>query len=221
MNVLSLFYSHGRGSELQPTLEWVFCVLEYRAYLDGTRYYETAECFLYFLSRLLESTNDEELHAKIKPLLKERLQERIGEVGDALALAMRILACTTLGIKDEVDLRKLLALQWEDGGWEVGWVYKYGSTGVKIGNRGLTTAMAIKAIESMGSDRMRASTPTVRVTLSPPQDVKRPFSSMSSPTPSSSTVNDSSRPSFKENVKSALRAVNFLSRKRQRTLSAV
>lgn len=85
----------------------------------------------------------------MEPLLKARVQERIGAEGDALALAMRILACDCVGIRDEVDLRALLPLQCEDGGWEIGWIYKYGSSGVQIGNRGLTTALAIKAVEVM------------------------------------------------------------------------
>jgi len=38
--------------------------------------------------------------------------------------------------------------QCQDGSWEPGWMYRYGSTGVKIGNRGLTTALAVKAISS-------------------------------------------------------------------------
>jgi hypothetical protein len=120
VNILTLFYAHGRGSELRPTLLWVREVLYHRAYLDGTRYYATAECFLYFLSLLLDRSSDEELHALLKPLLKERLQERIGASGDALALAMRILACVSVGIKNAIDLQTLLSLQCEDGGWGLG-----------------------------------------------------------------------------------------------------
>ncbi|TFY83564.1 hypothetical protein EWM64_g453 [Hericium alpestre] len=155
VNVLTLFYSRGRGSELPQTLDWVQHVLENRAYVEGTRYYETAECFLYFLSRLLETAKDAKLNALLKPLLKERLQERIGASGDALALAMRVLACATVGVPDEMDMRQLLPLQCEDGGWPAGWVYKYGSSGVKIGNRGLTTALALKAIKSLEKTRTR------------------------------------------------------------------
>jgi hypothetical protein len=87
-------------------------VLRHRAYLDGTRYYATAECFLFFASRLLDSSNDEDLHSLLKPLLKERVRERIGTAGDALALAMRILTCSSVGVRDEVDLRALLPLQY-------------------------------------------------------------------------------------------------------------
>ncbi|KAJ6586968.1 HAD-like domain-containing protein [Mycena vulgaris] len=129
VNVLNLFYKYNREAQLQSTLQWVCEVLRNRAYLEGTRYYETAECFLYFLSRLLVSSNDADLHAALGPLLKERLQERIGVEGDALQLAMRIVACTSVELRDEVDLRTLLAMQCEDGGWEIGWIYKYGSSG--------------------------------------------------------------------------------------------
>lgn len=157
VNALSLFYAYGRGEQLRSTLTWVHEVLLNRAYLDGTRYYETAECFLYFMSRLLATSGDPDLHSLLKPLLKERVQERIGADGDSLALAMRILACDFVGIRDEVDLRTLLTLQCEDGGWEVGWMYKYGSSGISIGNRGLATALAIKAVDTMFQPQIRFS----------------------------------------------------------------
>jgi hypothetical protein len=128
VNVLTLFYKYNREAELQPTLQWICEVLRNRAYLDGTRYYETAECFLYFLSRLLLSSSDMALHTALGPMLKERLQERIGAEGDALQLAMRIVACASVGVRDDADLRTLLTLQHEDGGFEIGWMYKYGSS---------------------------------------------------------------------------------------------
>ncbi|KAF8910343.1 Haloacid dehalogenase-like hydrolase-domain-containing protein [Mucidula mucida] len=149
VNILSLFYSHGRGGDLADTLQWVYGVLMNRAYLDGTRYYATAECFLFFLTRLLQKTGDTDLHSRLRPLLKERVAERIGVQGDALALAMRVLVCDYVGVRNEVDFRALLDLQCDDGGWEIGWMYTYGSSGIKIGNRGLSTALAIQAIEAM------------------------------------------------------------------------
>jgi hypothetical protein len=89
----------------------------------------------------------------------ERLLERVGADGDALALGMRIFTCLSVDILDEVDLRRLLPLQCEDGGWEDGWVYKYGSSGIQIGNRGLTTAMAISAIEGFKARASRTPEP--------------------------------------------------------------
>jgi hypothetical protein len=69
---------------------------------------------LFFLSQFLSYCDDVDLHATLRPLLKERVQELIGDPGDALALAMRILACDFVGIRNEVDLDVLLALQSHD-----------------------------------------------------------------------------------------------------------
>lgn len=115
--------------------------------MDGTYYYEGPDFFLFFLGRLLSRTQDAELHYWLGPLLKERIQERVGQSGNALSLAMRLLTCNVFGIKDQVDLDVLLSLQCEDGGWGLDWMYRYGSTGIKIGNRGVTTALAINAIK--------------------------------------------------------------------------
>ncbi|KAJ7497338.1 HAD-like domain-containing protein [Mycena latifolia] len=177
VNVLNLFYKYNREAQLQSTLQWICEVLRNRAYLEGTRYYETAECFLYFLSRLLLSCSDGDLHTALAPLLKERLQERIGVEGDALQLAMRIVACASVDLRDEVDLRTLLTMQCEDGGWEIGWIYKYGSSGIKIGNRGLTTAISIKALEALGTAQPPSPSPTL-VSHSPRiLEAKRSFDS--------------------------------------------
>ncbi|KAI9455354.1 HAD-like domain-containing protein [Lactarius psammicola] len=151
VNVLRLFYSRGRGHELSRTLEWVLGVLKHRAYLEGTRYYETAECFLFFSSQLLRVSADAHLHAQLAPLLRERIRERAGAAGDALALSMRVLAGMAVGVRLEHELAALLPLQCEDGGWDPSWVYKYGSSGIKIGNRGLTTAFALNAIAALRS----------------------------------------------------------------------
>ena len=61
---------------------------------------------------------------------------------------MRIITCNSLGLKCRTDRRALLDLQCEDGGWKAGWMYRYGSTGVELGNWGVTTAIAVKAIAS-------------------------------------------------------------------------
>jgi hypothetical protein len=128
----------------------VLGVLEHRAYLDGTRYYETAECFLFFSARLLHKVRDDPpLHARLAQLLRERVLERAGCSGDALALAMRVIAGAEVGLRMERDLAALLPMQCEDGGWGPGWIYKYGSSDIKIGNRGLTTALALNAIAAL------------------------------------------------------------------------
>ncbi len=132
---------------MSQTLQWVYEVLLHRAYIQGSRYYETAECFLFFLRRFISDCDDPVIHSRFYPLLKERVTERIGAVGDGLALAMRLIVCDFTGVRNDIDLQTLRTFQREDGGWDTGLIYKYGSSGLSIGNRGLTTAMAIHAIQ--------------------------------------------------------------------------
>ena len=147
-NVLTCFYTFGRGQQLGLTLQLIHNVLLQRTYIQGTRYYASPDCCLFFFGRLLQSSNDIQLKTTLGPVLTERTQERVGKTGSALDLAMRILTCSALDLNCEIDRRTLLDLQREDGSWEVGWLYTYGSTGVKLGNHGVTTAMAIKALAS-------------------------------------------------------------------------
>jgi hypothetical protein len=158
INALTVFYTYGRGRDLHLTFEWIRNLLLHRAYLEGTRYYRKPEAFLFFLTRLLKCSDDAELHEQMDELVKERVQELVGGDGDALTLAMRLLACEYVGLPNDVDLRKLLPLQCEDGSFETGWMYRFGTTGIKIGNRGLTTAMSINAIEAINA--LKASRPS-------------------------------------------------------------
>ena len=136
-------------------------MLIHRAYNGGTRYYSSADCFLFFLGRLLDRPYHPELHDRLISPLKERVQERVGTNGDALSLAMRIITCKKLGLRYDTDIRSLLNLQCEDGGWEAGWIYKYGGSGLRIGNRGLTTAFAVNAIEGHYVELLKRGLPMV------------------------------------------------------------
>ncbi|KAF9259538.1 HAD-like protein [Marasmius fiardii PR-910] len=151
VNVLTLFHSYSRGYQLRETFDWVERVLKHRAYSQGTRYYEPAEAFLFFLSRLLAVSPS--ARQRLGPMYGERCRERIGLKGDALALAMRVICCSKEGIDASIDALALRELQDIDGGWSDGWFYKYGSNGVLIANRGLTTALAINALET--NDRLQ------------------------------------------------------------------
>ena len=150
VNAVRFFYKYGRGEgtpALEPTKSWISEVLFYRAYLDGTYYYPAGEVFLYLFSRLLIANVGSDIYRSTASLLRERLQERIGTTGDALELAMRVIACIDMGMKNEVDLRRLEGMLEEDGAWPVGWLCQTGKISLKIGNKGVTTAFAVKAIE--------------------------------------------------------------------------
>ncbi|KIJ34139.1 hypothetical protein M422DRAFT_182450, partial [Sphaerobolus stellatus SS14] len=148
INVLTLFYLNGRGAELSESLEWVFNILQCREYLNGTYYYVTAECFLYFFSRLLSTMID--VSATTMKSFREAVRERFGMPGDGLTISMRILAAASVGLYNHSDISTLFKLQNQDGSFE-GYVYKYGTTGILIGNRGLATALAVDAIQTIFS----------------------------------------------------------------------
>ena len=61
---------------------------------------------------------------------------------------MRILAAASVGLACCPDVQELISRQREDGSWTTGWVYRLASTGMLIGNDGLTTAFAIRAVQA-------------------------------------------------------------------------
>ena len=122
MNVLGLFFTHGRGHELHETLDWVAKVLKNRAYTAGTYYYIGGDLFLFFLSRLLKISP--EVRQRLEPMFKERVQERFGVEADSLSLAARILAAVAVDMVDRRDVDTLLSMQCIDGSWGNSWFLK-------------------------------------------------------------------------------------------------
>ncbi|KAI1792345.1 HAD-like protein [Ganoderma leucocontextum] len=146
VTILAFFHANDRGHELPETLDFVYNVLDNRAYENGTTYYIGGDTFLFFLSRLFRLSKSPSVRQRFRALFTERVRERCGLPGDALALAMRVLAAASVGIRDVQDYRRLLSLQEEDGSWPLGWMYIYGLSGTRIGNKALTTAMALAAV---------------------------------------------------------------------------
>ncbi len=67
-----------------------------------------------------------------------------------LALALRLFACQSVNIDPKLykkDLERLKSLQDEDGGWPAGHFCCFGRRGARIGNRGLTTALAVRILK--------------------------------------------------------------------------
>ena len=151
VNVLTLFYKYGRGHELIVTEKWVLDVLITRAYVQSTRYYPLSECYLFLLTRLFKCAP--EVKNRMMPVFIERVHERLGRCdGDPLAISMRLLAAHAVGLsiannkQIAIDLEELRKLQGLDGSWYSINLCSYGSSDVKIGNKGLTTALAVNAI---------------------------------------------------------------------------
>ena len=149
MNVLTLFYTYGRGHELHESLDWVATVLKNRAYTAGTYYYIGGDLFLFFLSRLLKISS--EVRQRLEPMFKERVRERFGVEADSLSLAARILAAVAVDMVDRRDLETLLSMQLKDGSWGNSF-FRIQETAIRIRNDGVTTALALRAIQEVESN---------------------------------------------------------------------
>jgi hypothetical protein len=147
VNVIRVFYHYKRGMDVQNELQHVRNTLLCRGYVNGAAQYLLAEAFLFFLARLVEASPDEpEIQALREPLVA-RLRERVGRRDDSFAVAARVLACQSMDVWAGSDIAYLEELQQPDGGWEIGWVCRYGRNQKRIGSRGVVTAFAIKALE--------------------------------------------------------------------------
>jgi hypothetical protein len=122
--------------------------LKRRAYIHGSAFYPIPESFLFFLSRFLPRLEGSapDVYREMKEMLKERIKERIGSQADAPGLAMRLLVCEQCNVRDVQGLKSLMAMQQIDGGWEAGQLFAYASKNLRIGNRGVSSALAIDAI---------------------------------------------------------------------------
>ncbi|KAI0399651.1 HAD-like protein [Xylaria palmicola] len=150
-NILRTFYRFGYGSDprIRRTEEWVVSCLQNNACLHGNRHYSTPESFLYFVSRLYVECRPGRLASELEAV-KGQLEQRIGVPTNPLSLALRIYACQIVGLDAKAyrkDFELLLTLQERDGGWPAGHFCCVGKTGARIGNRGLTTALAAKIIK--------------------------------------------------------------------------
>ncbi|KAH8768896.1 HAD-like domain-containing protein [Diaporthe sp. PMI_573] len=149
-NILRMFNKFGFGSDprAKKSEDYVVDCLNNNACLDGTRHYSTPESFLYFVARLYAETSSDTLRRRLSGI-KTQLMERLNVPANPLALALRLFACQTVDLYPELyrkDLQILLSLQEEDGGWPAGHFCRLGRTGTRIGNRGLTTALAVRIL---------------------------------------------------------------------------
>ena len=150
-NILRVFHKFGLGSDprIKKTEDYVVNCLNNNACLNGNRHYSTPESFLYFVARLFVETRSETLRKRLNGI-KAQLQDRLNVPTNPLALALRLFACQSVKIDSQLykkDLEVLTSLQDEDGGWPAGHFCCFGRTGTRIGNRGLTTALAVRILQ--------------------------------------------------------------------------
>lgn len=154
-NILRVFHKFGFGSDprIKKTEDYVVNCLNNNACLNGNRHYSTPESFLYFVARLYVETRSDFLRKRLNGI-KTQLQERLNVPTNPLALALRLFACQSVNVDPQLykkDLEILTSLQDEDGGWPPGHFCCFGRTGARIGNRGLTTALAVRILRQSNS----------------------------------------------------------------------
>ncbi|KAL8786838.1 MAG: hypothetical protein Q9195_008031 [Heterodermia aff. obscurata] len=155
-NILRLFHKFGFASDprIQKTEDYIVACLTHNACLDGNRHYSTPESFLYFVARLYAETPSISLRKRLHPV-RTQLQERLNVPVNPLSLALRLFAAQEVGLDPLLyrkDLDRLVALQDEDGGWPAGHFCCIGRTGARIGNRGLTAALAVRILRRERED---------------------------------------------------------------------
>jgi hypothetical protein len=89
----------------------------------------------------------------MRELLMNEIQDRAGCDDDVLGAALRTLSAQAMGAPyAKRDVRVLLESQQLDGGWNRVWLFKYGKEDIKVGSRGVITAMAVKALRQYAAD---------------------------------------------------------------------
>lgn len=73
---------------------------------------------------------------------------------DVVGAAMCVLAAQAPKLENSKDLRTLLSTQQLDGGWGLVWMWKYSGVAVKLGSRGVSTALAVRVIINVSSTRL-------------------------------------------------------------------
>ncbi|KAM0511518.1 hypothetical protein ACHAPE_009770 [Trichoderma viride] len=152
-NAFRFFSLQGQGHKLADTYIFLCRLLRTKTYELGSRYYENVDYVPYILSNLCSRRPADPSLAEMRELLKNEIRDRSGCDSDVLGAALRTLSAQAMGISyAKRDVRVLLESQQLDGGWERVWLFKYGKEDIKVGSRGVITAMAVKALRQYSED---------------------------------------------------------------------
>ena len=91
---------------------------------------QTCSCSPRLLSKSMDARQ------RLGPLFAKRVAEQLGSPGDALA--MRMDAAAVVDVCNTQDYQRLAGMQEARGFWPVGWVYRYGITGIRCRPCGAT-----------------------------------------------------------------------------------
>lgn len=148
-NAFRFFCLQGQGHKLADTYLFLCRLLRTKTYELGSRYYENVDYMAYILSNLCSRRPFDPSLSEMRELLRIEIKDRAGCDEDVLGAALRTLSAQAMGVRHaERDIRVLLGSQQLDGGWERVWLFKYGKEDIKVGSRGVITAMAVKALKT-------------------------------------------------------------------------
>lgn len=120
-------------------------MLRTRAYEHPARYYHLPDFLLYYISDLCAQNRDAKELDTLRAMLYDCLEERMASTADPPSAAFRLIAANNLHMDNKRDRNILLLSQQVDGKW-TGWIYRYGTSGILYGSDGLTTALALTAL---------------------------------------------------------------------------
>ncbi|KAF4580834.1 hypothetical protein GQ602_006971 [Ophiocordyceps camponoti-floridani] len=145
-SVFRFFCANGRRQDLPAVYDYLCDMLSSKAYLLGSRYYESPDWFLYNLADLFSRCPADQDLEELRDLVKRRVSERAGcdqKVWDA---CLRLMSAQLLGLESRRDLECVLDAQQLDGGWEQCTIWRCGKEPIGMRSRGVVTAMAVNGI---------------------------------------------------------------------------
>jgi hypothetical protein len=148
-NALSFLTRLGRQRQARETIRFLVHLVDSRGYEEGTRYYPSADAFLFFAARLVHTAPAG--YRRLGAALKRRIEERWDADGTPLDLAFRAIAADFVGARPRLgDLRgRLVSARRAGGVWGACPFFRYGRSAVYFGSEIVTTAFALRALASL------------------------------------------------------------------------
>lgn len=149
-NAAHLFYALGRETEIEPTLGHIADVIDDDRYIDGTRYYQSPEAFLFFCARMATASSG--AYERFAGSLRAALERHsLSPDASALEVAMRVGASVRVGASWGGLASRLVRAQEPDGAWAPYAVYRFGRRHGFFGSSALVTAFAVDALDRVAA----------------------------------------------------------------------
>jgi hypothetical protein len=144
-NILYFAYLLGREKEIIQSENWIYNTLQTSEYLNGSRYYNSPDAFLFAINRI--ANKFPMFKKRFKKSLYESINNRIKKAEHPLDIAMTIIVAKSFDINTKSYKNKLINLQNSNGSWPADALFRFGSVEKYFGSQALSTAYAIRALE--------------------------------------------------------------------------